>query len=711
MIHRLLFLAFFFLVPYSLHSALPDMKGRPLDISLKNPVYKHGLITTDEGGIVQGKDFFIQAQHIVYTKKEGQEQLKAWGDLLLEMKGKLYRADTITIDFQKETIEALQAITRDGDWFITSEKVVLNFDGNGSFFNAKMSTGENEQDDWTLWSKEVQLKKNDRVDAKPVVFYIEKLPIMYLPSLSKSLKESNDLHLRYRVRYRGGTGLLVGVSCVVHETDNWNHRALVDYNFQDGIGAGLRSDYKADDLSNLKFQCLNYVAQSRKGLTDWPDTRYRLQGAFSSLLESPNIHIKGMYDKMSDKKMQSNFKEHRVDGAIQGMTQLTFTKPEDDYIARLNTRLRINDWQTVREELPLFTIHQHPVELGKSRLLLDEKFSSGHLKFVYPDFRNNFDTTRTELSQKVMLPLTLSNLRFTPWVGWRGVHYDQSPKGGAVVQAIGFGGMRMSTHLIGSTQSTLQTVEPYVDLFMSTSPRRPSDRNYIFDINDSFARVCYLRPGFEHTTFFIPDNHGFEQSLFSEAYATFFFNTPHLGSTKPRLHLSETWNATERTALKTGVEYDVRRHSFSFANAQLKYTLNSFWATTFEVRTQDKWYFRKIDRDNYDLESFRSPRKLLKTELSDPRTSCILGLMWIPNPELDFQYNIVKGFRKSTPHQYLAHELSMNFLLLGALRLHLSVEKQTGKVYGFSFRIDLGQQKGHTTMPFRKIGQGSYDIW
>lgn len=714
---RLLSALILLLVTFALHCAIPEMKGLPLDISLKNPVYKNGLITSDEGGIVQGKDLFIQAMHLIYTKKNGEEQLKAWGDLLFEIKGRVYKADSITIDFVKRTLEAENGVTKDGDWYITSEKIVSSFEGHGSFVNAVMSTSDNEQDDWSFWSKNVELQKSERVEAKPVVFYFEKLPIMYLPSLSKSLKETNDLHLRYRIRNKGTTGLLMGVSCTIHETENWEHRALVDYNFQEGVGAGLHSEYNSHDNTKTNFKCLNYVAQSTKGISEWMSTRYRLQGALSTFWEAPNIHVNAMYDKMSDRKMQSNFKEHRVQGAIGGMTQLTFTKPEDSYIARLNTRVRINSWQTVREELPLFTISQHPLELGKTGCILDEKFSSGHLKFVYPQFRNNFDATRTELDQKLLRPCHFSHVGFTPFIGWRGVHYDSSPKGGPVVQAIGLGGFRLNTHLFGTTANTTQTAEPFVDLFMSTSPRRASDRNYIFDLQDSFARVCYFRPGIEHTTFFTPNTNGFQQSLYSELYGTFFFNTPHLSSNKPRLHVAETWNMTERAALKAGLEYDMRRRSWNFGNLLLKYTFNQFWAGTAEVRTQDKWYFRKLDKDNYDVESFRSPKKLLSSELSDPRTVYILGLMWSPTPECGFGYNITQGFRRKKVRQYIVQELSCDFLVRGALRFHISFYTKSGKNYGvtqdvgFNFRIDLGQQKGHTTMPFRKIGQGSYDIW
>lgn len=700
-------------VAFNLDALLPSSKdGIPLDISLKNPTYKNGLISTDEGGIVRGKDLFLQAEHIVYTKKDHEQQLRAWGKLLLQHKGKLYRADTVTIDFIKESIEAKNSITKDGDWYIKSDTILMNFEGNGTFNNAIMTSGENEQDDWTFWAKEVELTRNEQVKARPVVFSFEKLPLMWLPSLTKSLQDNGAIHLRYRVRY-SGQGLLVGVSTLVYQSDFWKQRAIVDYNFKDGLGAGLLTEIRSES-GITRGQFLNYFAQNPEGLAQVNGIRYRLQGGIISALEGPNIKIHAMYDKLSDQRMATNYPEHRAKYAQSGMTQVTLTKPESEYIARLNTRIRINDWQTVKQELPLFSLNQRPFELGDTGFLVQEKMSTGYLRFVFPKhdgFSADFTSERTEVTQRLIRPTFYGPFQITPWAGWRAVQYSHTPHHGSLIQLIGEGGMTLSTHLIGQTDHTMQTLDPFIDLKMSSSPRRPSTRNYIFDIQDSFARVCYARPGFQHTTFFTPNTSGFSQSLFSEFYATFFFNTMHLSSEKPRLNLKETWNLTERFAIQAAGEYDVRRHAATYGSMQLKYTFNEFWATSLEARGQDKWHYRKLDRNNYDVEAIRSPSKLLSSPLSDPRSSYIFSILWHPSPRFDISFNTIRGYRKLFHQKYFTEEMDITYLFGGALRMQLSLWKGTTKEFGFNFKFDLGQQKGHSTMPFKKIGQGYYDVW
>lgn len=697
-----------------LYALLPMGQGKiPLDISLKNPTYKKGLISTDEGGIVRGPDFYIQAQHITYLNQQGEQILKAHGNLLFDHKGKLYRADSVTVDFQHRTIEAINGVSHWGDWFLLGEKISLTFDGEGSFTNATLTTSNNEKDDWSIRAKEVEIKRGEYIKAHPVVFHFDKLPILYLPSLSASLKkDESDMHISYRVRY-SSQGLILGVQSLFYRSENWLHRAHVDYSFRYGLGFGVYSSFKSDD-DITKFNCLNFVAQSKEGITHVESTRYRLLGGFTSYNEQNNIKIKGMYDKLSDKGMQRNFLDHHTKHVRAGLTKLTLSKEETDYLARLNTVVRLNTFQTIKQELPLFSINQHTFELGNSGAYVDQRFSAGYLRYVYAmntPHATNFGSSRTELDQRLYRPLSFSVFQCTPWVGWRAVQYSSSPRNGSTLQAIGEGGLRFNTHLVGTTPSTTQLLEPYVDMKATTSALKRADRVYIFDIQDSFERVCFAKPGFQHTAFFLPNTHGFQQSLYSELYALFFFNTPHLQSSKPRIRWNETWNATEKMAWKTALEYDVRRRSWSYGSILMKYTLTKNLATHAELRAQDKWYFRKMDTMNYDVEAFHSPKRLLSTELSDPRFSWILGFTWTPTPLWEIDLKTIQGRNKRQSRYYSVYELETSFLVRGALHCGFSISKRSGKQCSYSFHVNFGQRKGHEALHFNKIGQGTYDIW
>jgi len=315
------------------------------------------------------------------------------------------------------------------------------------------------------------------------------------------------------------------------------------------------------------------------------------------------------------------------------------------------------------------------------------------------------------LDQRIYKPIPLSVFQFTPWIGWRGVQYSSSPRSGAVAQAIGEGGFKLNTHLSGSTTSTMQLLEPYVDVKATTTPVKRANGVHIFDIQDSFERVCFAKPGFQHTTFFTPNAHGYQQSLYSEFYGLFFFNTPHLQSTKPRLRWNETWNATEKMAWKTSLEYDTRRDAWTYGSILMRYSWTQNLATNIEFRAQDKWYFRKLDTMNYDVEAFRSPKRLLSTEMSDPRYSYIFGIAWNPTPLWELELKTIQGMNMKHSRHYAVYALDTTLLVRGALRVTFSVSRRTGKQYGFSLNLNLGQKKGHEALLFNKIGHGTYDIW
>ena len=102
---------------------------------------------------------------------------------------------------------------------------------------------------------------------------------------------------------------------------------------------------------------LDYVAQG-KGRT-WDSARYRFEGCYRDYFLDPNIKLKAMYDKLSDRRMKQDF-------AIT-LSQTSVQVDTGDLLARriqleglLNGRVRVNDFQTVKQELPLLEFNQRP---------------------------------------------------------------------------------------------------------------------------------------------------------------------------------------------------------------------------------------------------------------------------------------------------------------------------------------------------------------
>src|SRR6185295_14936706 len=109
-------------------------------IDLRNPTYRNGVIYTDEGGVVKGKDLRIQAREIEYTRKkdDGQEihHIVASGDLMIQYKDRVFVGKRFEYDFMTNTGVVFEGKTFFSLWYISGERIELNADGTYEVENA-----------------------------------------------------------------------------------------------------------------------------------------------------------------------------------------------------------------------------------------------------------------------------------------------------------------------------------------------------------------------------------------------------------------------------------------------------------------------------------------------------------------------------------------------------------------------------------------------
>ncbi|MCB1082833.1 MAG: hypothetical protein KDK61_00850, partial [Simkania sp.] len=95
-------------------------------VNLKNPIYKDGVISTDQGGVITSPELRIQARHIVYINKveKGKpiHQVIAEGDLMLDNMGRIYIGRRLEYDFITKTGVVYEGATAVDLWFLGGEK-------------------------------------------------------------------------------------------------------------------------------------------------------------------------------------------------------------------------------------------------------------------------------------------------------------------------------------------------------------------------------------------------------------------------------------------------------------------------------------------------------------------------------------------------------------------------------------------------------------
>ena len=689
--------------------------GDGLDIQLQEAEYGDGTIKTEKGGIVKAKDFFLQAKTIEYTRtgdeKHFVHRLAAKGDLFMAYKGRFYKGDRAELDLTTGALTVWNGLMQSGLYYVGGSYIAMSGDGHGTLSKAFITTSENERSDWTIAAETATVTKSSDLEVKNATLSFVDMPFFWLPYFSTNLVRSDGDPFRYRVRWGGSERLRFGLSYLLR-TGPLKHRALVDYSVKYGFGTGVRSLYRSPE-SRASFDALNYVAQG-KGRS-WDSARYRFEGCYRDYFEGPNLKLTAMYDKLSDRRMKQDFADHAVSDVRPGLTQATLWREEANWKGTLNGRVRINDFQTVKQELPSLELSQRPFSLGSSRYILQNTFNAGYLNYLYahhtPHVRN-FASSRTELAQNLYAMFRPCPLAVTPMVGYRLIQYSNSPQHDSRLQAVGLVGLEAKTRLVHAGTFGQQILEPYVRESSVTRPPVRAGKTFIFDIDDGWAQLNQVRLGTRHYWYLPLASDDFSPKVLSDLFVRQFFATKHISSRPYGVCLMSTLDATARASYKLDTEWDTRHNRLDHLNVAMRQTLSRNLALVLEWRQRSAFAWRKLDTENFIVEAARSPHRLRHSEMSDKRKTIVGALCWSPTRALDIDATAYYGFRPVSPHTYKNYEINVTTLVRGALRVTLSFfHRPGGPTNGFYVTCALGPKRESASTTFRKIGDGNYDMW
>ncbi|MGR3952454.1 MAG: hypothetical protein QRY74_06155 [Chlamydia sp.] len=711
---------FIFLCHFQLLSSLEMPKPGAsnigaLQIRLNQPNFSNGVLTTASGGIITGKELYIQAKKIVYTKKSVHEAvvhtIDAEDDIHLVYKNKSYKASKAHIDLLSNTAVLWNGCTKSGEWYVGGEEIQISQNGTLTLQPAYLSTSENERSDWSIEAQNLTIYPEESIQAKNVSFQFEKIPLFWLPNYRKSLLDSKATPFHYRVRHEGLIGTIFEMRYDFPSTGYWTNQGVVNCSLKHGLGLGLVTEYRSKK-SPAHFQANSFIAPS----TDLKKPRYRFQGLYENYYTSSNIHVRAIYDKLHNLKTKKLFPTHSIKHTRQGTAQIEIWRKEADWIGRVNSRIRIDSFQTVKEELPLCTFHQKPYLISPFSWFLENRISAGFLQYKYAKrvhSAHNFASMRSEISQKIFKTFTLSPYVIAPSIGYRALYYSSSPKGGQKVQFLGEASCTVKTRFIKPSKGSFQTVEPYYTIQSIVCPSLKSKKTYIFDIEDGFAGHTENRIGMRHSFLESLDSASpriFQKKFFTDIYTRSYFGTKNLSSYPTKIWIETLFDATPQSSYSMQFGYDFRHQLIDHCNLETRYTLSQKTAFAFEYRSRSKYHWRKLDNENFNIDAAYSEKALCKAHMSDARKSFISSFFWTAAPDLNLEFKSTIGFRSKFLRHYHDIEFSLLTLVRGALHVKCSYGIRSGSQHRWTLSLHLGGKKSSSSTGFHKIGQGNYDI-
>lgn len=659
---------------------IDDVFTQGITAHLREPNYSDGVLVTEKGGVITGPDLRIQAQKIIYTRKVVDDApifiIEAEGDLVLEFGEYIFVGRRLEYDFQSKSGVLYDARTMVEPWYFGGDRIYLRPDGSYTLHNAFISTSENYQTEWQITSNEVKLTPNHDIHAKNIQFRVFKIPILWIPSFKANLDSIFDAPIRYNFRWGGRQGPRVGLLYEFFTWGRWKTFLRFDYRLKRGPGLGFETHYKSENHKTT-FETINYLARDSSINHRKEKYRFRFQGMFTDLLLEDRVSVKLTYDKLSDNDMATDYRDSGIDLDTAGRTQLLVRHQENEWIANLLTRLRVNSFQTIKQELPTFENSWRPINIGNTGIISDNQIKAAYIDFAYGNnliHVHDYNSTRLELTSNFYRPIRMGALTFTPSAGVESILYGNSPKDNAKYLVLGQFGWELNTHIYRHYQDVKHVLVPYMRYDYYTYPTVSPNHHYIFDIQDGWYRLNMLRFGLIQNIYYKKCDNCITRYFYADLFANAFFDTKTIPLPIPKVYLNLVYNSFSTLRHTISTAWDFEQNQLDHYNFRTEWTISSNIALAAEYRHRDAYDWRKVDHTNFILDSFRSISQLRHSALSDRRDTLLLHFFCRFHPTWALEFQSRHGWNRMFEPKYTEFEADLLATLRSSWNVKLSYQ-------------------------------------
>ncbi len=666
-----------------------------IEINIENPTYENGVLTTEEGGVISAPNFRVQAMKIRYTSADAQSLLEAEQEIILEFGDYLFVGYRLVYDFTTRTGVLYNGRTAIDEWYVGGHEIHLCADGSFYIKDGFATTSENYMMDWQLETSDARLQNHHMLTANNVKVRFIALPLFWMPKIRLDLNALFDPPVRFNVKVGGTRGSKVGFIYTLYSTPYWQTNLKLDYRVKSGFGGGFESYYQSP-CKCTSFSTINYISEDKTRFDSKTRTRYRLEGSYHTQLNYGKTTIDATWDKLSDYEMASDYDDADLYLVLANPTELYIRHQEPNWIASMLTRVRVNQFQTLKQELPTLYGTYRPFEIGSTGIISGGKFEASYLELEYtnnsePDI-SDYNSPRYEVSQSFWRPFKLGQLTITPEIGTTAIYYGNSVKQADRWMVIGQFEIDAHADLYRFYGRCKHVLTPYARYQYYTFPTTSPDDHFIFDIEDGWYRLNALRFGLLNNFYYKSSPCCIYRSFYLDLYSYAFFDTETIDETIPKTYVRAVYNFTQRLRHTNLFVWDFEHQVVDQFNTMLEWTVNEDTAVALEYRHRSPYAWRKVDRTNFILDSFRSVEDLEDTLLSDKRDTFLYNFFWRFHPTWALAFQSRNGWNREDEAGYLEYQVS----ILGTFRSSWNVKiayKHREKDDRFSIHFSVGLKR------------------
>ncbi|MCE5317196.1 MAG: hypothetical protein LLG04_07525, partial [Parachlamydia sp.] len=289
---------------------------------------------------------------------------------------------------------------------------------------------------------------------------------------------------------------------------------------------------------------------------------------------------------------------------------------------------------------------------------------------------HDYDSSRLEYSQKFYRPLHISGFNLLPQAGGTAIYYGNTPLHRPRWVAAGILGFDFNTRLQRFYGDTKHVIIPYANYSYITYPTTNPHDHFIFDIEDGWYRLDMVRFGIKQFLY-VKDCLGMiERRWSADIWANAFFDTHTIPQKIPKVYGSFVMKSSPTLLHVFQSAWDLEFGMLDHFNYRIEWTFSADLALTVEYRHRDSLDWRKVDHENFILDSFRSIHQLRRSSLSDRRDTLLFHIFYRLHPNWAIEFQSRQGWNRLHERGYSEYEIAFLTTLRSAWNFKLSFRHQ-----------------------------------
>lgn len=618
-----------------------------VELNLNQPSYQDGVWQSTQGGVIANDLFRVQAQNISYTKKDDAHFLDAKGNVFLFYQDRPFKAQSFHYDFITKKGHLKKASFNYDLWFIRGKDVFIDSDGKVSVDEAELTSCPSSDSEWSALASELTVTEKSLIHTSNLVLKFLKLPFFWLPRLDIDTDEVKGIPIKNRIHFRGARGTSLALSYRFLSLSDWEAFLRLDYNFKKRGGVGLDFNYE-NQQDDTSYFAKNFITIGpQKSLTSTnplPQNRYHIEGEFQQSFEQGKTSLEVRYDRLSDYQLISEYGESYT-YEQPNKTELRLRRIGHYWISNFYSRVRINPFETVKQELPSVEFSLKPYLIPHTSIFATSRVKLSYLNFVFSDepaykhankkkqeeSLDNFDSLRFVLKQDFFRSFWFQNVNFTPRANITGIYYSSGPHAKAVwthVQSIGY---HIQSDFYKHTNNYKHILSPYIDHKLISRPSTAISEHYVFDNDDMLSYLNQIEYGINNALY--TKKEGFlERPVSFKVYSYFFPNNATINHKSSQIYFDSYLKNNDRNQHFFQVVWNFPKKHLDFLLYRLSSTLTQKLTTNLEFSHRSANFWRKADRSDFSLEALLEETDMFNTPLSFKRDTILTGLHYQLSP-------------------------------------------------------------------------------